>query len=91
MISRTIAVTATPALVFDGSTTTANAHFIKVPRTVYLRATGADVHLGGPAVTSTDGLQISKDLTFTMVLNPGQSMYAVVATGTHTLTVLEDS
>lgn len=91
MISRTISVSATPALVFDGTTTAAKAHYLKIPRTVYLRATGADVHLGGPAVTSADGLQISKDLTFTMVLNPGQSLYAVVATGTHTLTVLEDA
>jgi hypothetical protein len=91
MKSRVVTVTTTPTLIIDGTTAAAKEHFIKVPRTIFLRATGADIHLGDASVSSSDGLQISKDLTFTMVINPRQSLWAVTSTGSHTVTVLEDS
>jgi hypothetical protein len=79
MRSRAVTVNTTATVILD------------LVKNVYLKPTGADVYLGGSNVTTGNGFVLSKDTTFYINLNPGQTLYAVVGTGSHALSVLEDS
>jgi len=88
MRSRAITVNTTATVVLDGAMNSPDDYLVK---NVYLKPTGADVYLGGSDVTTANGFVLAKDTTFYISLNPGQSLYAVVGTGSHALSVLEDS
>ena len=81
MIASTITVTTSPTLIIGE---TANA-----TRTIYLEPVGNDVHIGGWAVTTTTGLVTKKDAISTMVLPPQNGLWAVTATGTVTIRLLQ--
>ena len=88
MRSREITVTTTATVVLDGAMNSPDDYLIK---NVYLKPTGADVYLGGSDVTTANGFKLANNTTFYINLNPGQSLYAIVGTGSHALSVLEDS
>jgi hypothetical protein len=88
MRSRAITVNTTATVVLDGAMNSPDDYLIK---NVYLKPTGADVYLGGSDVTTANGFVLAKDTTFYINLNPGQSLYAIVGTGSHAMSVLEDS
>lgn len=81
MISSTVTVTTTPTLLVAE---TANA-----TRTIYIEPVGADIHIGGSAVTTTTGLVTKKDVTSTIDLPPLNAIYGVTATGTVTIRILQ--
>lgn len=81
MIASTITVTTSPTLLIAA---TANA-----TRTVYFEPVGADVHVGGSAVTTTTGVVTKKDVISTIDLPPKNAIYGVTATGTVTVRVLQ--
>ena len=88
MRSRAVTVGTTATVVLDGAMDSADDYLVK---NVYLKPTGADVYLGGSNVTTANGFVLAKDTTFYISLNPGQTLYAVVGTGSHAMSVLEDS
>ena len=59
-------------------------------RTIYLHVVGnGTVYLGGPDVTSSNGMLTEKGaVPFQFILPANQSLYAVVASGTEDLRVL---
>ena len=81
MIASVITVTTSPTLIIGE---TANA-----TRTIYLEPVGNDVHIGGSAVTTATGLVTKKDVTTVMVLPPQNELWAVTATGTVTIRLLQ--
>ena len=81
MIASLITVTTSPTLII-GKTATGT-------RTIYLEPVGNDVHIGGSAVTTTTGLVTKKDVTTVMVLPPQNGLWAVTATGTVTLRLMQ--
>ena len=81
MIASTITVTTSPTLIIAE---TANA-----TRTIYLEPVGNDVHIGGSEVTTTTGLVTKKDVTTVMVLPPQNGLWAVTATGTVTVRLMQ--
>lgn len=83
MISSLATVTATASVIV---TKTANA-----TRTIVLQPDASDIHIGGSDVTTTNGLTITKSTQFTFVLPPQQDLYAIVATGTHTVRIFRPS
>ena len=59
-----------------------------IPRTVVLTAgSAADIYIGGPGVDSTTGYPIGEG-TLTLLLGPGDDLWAVAGTGTPTINVL---
>lgn len=81
MISSRITVSTTAVQIVAA---TANA-----TRTVYIEADGNDVYLGGSAVTPTTGLTVPNGSSMAVILPPLNSLYAIVATGTHAAIVLQ--
>lgn len=47
------------------------------------------MYLGGPAVTTTDGLALTKLDSFEIILRPGNSIYAISTKAGHTLSYLK--
>lgn len=88
MKSRQITVGTTATVILDGAMNSADDYITK---NVYIKPTGADIYLGDATVTTGTGYVLAKDTTFYILLNPGQSLYAVVGTGSHAVLVLEDS
>ena len=82
MVSQTKTVTTTASQVVDASTAW---------RTIYLHVTGNGiVYLGGSDVTSTNGFLTEKNaIPFTFVLPAGETLWAVTASGTEDLRILE--
>jgi len=59
-----------------------------LPLTVTLTGGSAtDIYIGGAAVDSTDGYPIGQN-TLTLVIGPGDDLYAVAGAGTPTINVL---
>lgn len=59
-----------------------------LPVTVTLTGGSADdIYIGGSAVDSTDGYPIGAD-TLTLVLGPGDQLWAVAGSGTPTINIL---
>jgi len=83
MISTAITVTTTATLLVAS---TPNA-----TRTIWIEAVDNDIHLGGSNVTTSTGLTLTKGTQIYLVLPPQNSLYAVVATGTHQCIVLQPS
>jgi len=57
-------------------------------RTVIIRPVGNDVYIGGDDVTTANGLQISNNTNFSIVIPPGDELWCVVSSGTHNVTTL---
>ena len=51
----------------------------------------ADIYLGNQGVTTANGLALPKLDSVELVMNPGESLYAVSATGTHTISWLRQT
>ena len=59
-----------------------------IPRTVVLTGgSAADIYIGGPDVDSTNGYPVA-DTTLTLLLGPGDDLWAVAGSGTPTINVL---
>ena len=58
-------------------------------RTVYLDPLAQDVYIGGSNVTTATGLKLTKNTIAPFIIPPNETLYAIVATGTAPLTVLE--
>jgi hypothetical protein len=80
MISVTTTVTTTRVKIVSAAV---NSH-----RTVIVRPVGNDLYVGGSDVTTANGLQISKDTNFSIEIPPAEELWAVVPTGTHSVTTL---
>lgn len=60
----------------------------QIPRTVVLTGgSAADIYIGGPGVDSTTGYPLGTS-TLTLLLSPGDDLWAVAGTGTPTVNVL---
>lgn len=81
MIASTVTVTTSPTLLI--------AQTKNATRTIYLEPVGSDVHVGGSTVTTTTGLVTKKDVTSTFLLPPLNGLWAITATGTVTIRVLQ--
>lgn len=81
MIATTVTVTTSPTLLI--------AQTKNATRTIYLEPVGSDVHVGGSTVTTTTGLVTKKDVTSTFLLPPLNGLWAITATGTVTIRVLQ--
>ena len=55
---------------------------------IYVRATGADMYLGGTDVSTANGLKLDANTVIEIFLDGGETLYAIVNTGSHTLNVL---
>jgi hypothetical protein len=60
-------------------------------RTVYVDPLANDVYLGGLNVSTTTGVKLRKNDITSFVIPPNESLYAMVATGSHPVIVLEPS
>ena len=59
-----------------------------IPRTVVLTGgSAADIYIGGPAVSAANGYPVAQT-TLTLLLGPGDDLYAVAGSGTPTINVL---
>lgn len=59
-----------------------------IPRTVVLTGgSAADIYIGGPGVDSTTGYPVAQT-TLTLLLGPGDDLWAVAGSGTPTINVL---
>lgn len=81
MIATVVNVSTTATLLVAA---TANA-----TRTIYLEPVGADVHVGGDAVTTTTGLVTKKDVVSTFLLPPKNALYAITGAGTVDVRILQ--
>jgi hypothetical protein len=50
-----------------------------------------DIFLGNETVTTANGLALVKLDSIELILNPGESLYAISATGTHTISWLRQT
>ena len=83
MIASVVNVSTTATLLVAA---TANA-----TRTIYLEPVGADVHVGGDAVTTATGLVTKKDVVSTFLLPPKNALYAITGAGTVDVRILQPS
>lgn len=81
MNSSVITVTTTATLLVAA---TANA-----TRTIYLEPDSGDIHIGGSAVTTTNGLTVTNGSQFAVELPPQNALYGITGTGTHTCRVMQ--
>jgi len=80
MISTTTTVSTTRVKIVSAA--------INEPRTVIVQPVGNNVYLGGADVTTGNGLEISNNTNFTIQIPQGEELWAVVSSGTHSVTVL---
>ena len=57
--------------------------------TIYLRPQGNDTYVGGSDVTTTTGLKLTSADIQEMVIPNQEELWAIVATGSHNLVVIE--
>jgi hypothetical protein len=50
-----------------------------------------DLYLGNNTVTTTTGLRLEKLDSIELVMNPGESLYAISSAGTHTISWLRQT
>ncbi len=80
MISTLVTVTTTATLVVPKD---------DKPRTVYLHnSAGVTVYLGGSAVTTSNGWHLGNGETETLFIPTSETLYGIVAAGSHDLKVL---
>jgi len=82
MISTSYTVTTTAVKIYDK--TNASEH-------IYVRATGSDVYVGGATVSTANGLKLDANAVVEIFLDGGETLYAIVNTGSHSLAVLSPS
>ena len=84
MISATVTVATTPTLLVAAATGT---------RTIYLHVIGnSAVYIGGANVTTATGTATEKHTSpIPIILRDGDSLYGIVASGTHDMRVLRDN
>jgi len=80
MISVTTTVTTTRVKIVSAA--------VNSTRTVIVRPVGNSVYVGGSDVTTANGLEISNNTNFSIVIPPGEELWAVVSSGTHSVTTL---
>lgn len=61
------------------------------PQTIYLQPEAQDIYIGGSNVSSSIGLKLEKSVLTPIFINSYQTLYAICATGTHPIIVLEES
>ena len=65
---------------------------ISSPSPIYLTVHNNDntkvLYLGGTAVSTTTGLRLLKEESYQFKLNPGEALYAISASGSHTVSWL---
>jgi hypothetical protein len=79
MISTAYTVTTTAVKVYDKT---------NASERIYVRPTGADMYLGGAGVTVANGLKLDANTVTEIFIDGAETLYAIVNTGSHTLTVL---
>jgi hypothetical protein len=82
MISTSYTVTTTAVKVYDKT---------NASERIYVRATGADMYLGGAGVTVANGLKLDANAVIEIFLDGAETLYAIVNTGSHSLAVLSPS
>jgi hypothetical protein len=84
MISATVTVGTTPTLLVAAATGT---------RTIYLHVIGnTAIFIGGANVTTATGTATEKHTSpIPIILRDGDSLYGIVASGTHDMRVLRDN
>ena len=55
---------------------------------VHFHAASGKVYLGGSDVTHDNGYQVDNGEKFTMLVHPGDALYAITSSGTVTITLL---
>lgn len=81
MRSAQVVVGTTPTLLIDSDNINRNVHVHALSNTA--------VYLGGPTVTTTTGFLLEKDDGASVIEIPiNEKLYAVVATGTETVSIL---
>lgn len=60
-------------------------------RQIYVSPSGNDLHIGGSDVTTANGLKVQNNTTIALEIPPLEELWAVVASGSHTVTVLRPS
>ena len=80
MISTTTSVSTTAVKIVSKA--------VNETRTVVIRPGGNDMYIGGADVTTANGLVISNNTNFTIEIPQGEELWAVVSSGTHSVTVL---
>lgn len=61
------------------------------PETIYIHVGGQDVYVGDSTVTSNTGLALIKNNPNAIFIRGRQTLYAICATGTHSIVVLTES
>ena len=64
------------------------AKAINETREVHVYPSGNDCFVGGSDVTTANGFKIQNNTTITVVVPPNTELWAVVASGTHTVMTL---
>lgn len=61
---------------------------INETRSVHVTPVGNDCYLGGDDVTTANGLKVQNNTTVIIQIPPNEELWAVVASGTHTVSTL---
>jgi len=77
-----VTVTTSPTLLVAGDTNPILVH-------LHLHDNTDNVYIGNSAITTSTGLRLTKQDSFEISLAPGNALYAVITTGTATVSVLK--
>jgi hypothetical protein len=77
-----VTVTTSPTLLVAGDTNPILVH-------LHLHDNTDNVYIGNSAVTTSTGLRLIKQDSFEISLAPGNALYAVITTGTATVSVMK--
>jgi hypothetical protein len=77
-----VIVTTSPTLLVAGDTNPILVH-------LHLHDNTDNVYIGNSAITTSTGLRLIKQDSFEISLAPGNALYAVISTGTATVSVLK--
>jgi hypothetical protein len=82
LTSSQVSVTTSPTLLVAGETNPVLVH-------LHLHDNTDNVYIGNSVVTTSTGLRLIKQDSFEISLAPGNALYAVITTGTATVSVLK--
>jgi hypothetical protein len=82
LTSSQVTVTTSPTLLVAGDTNPILVH-------LHLHDNTDNVYIGNSAITTSTGLRLIKQDSFEISLAPGNALYAVISTGTATVSVLK--
>jgi hypothetical protein len=80
--SSQVTVTTSPTLLVAGDTNPILVH-------LHLHDNTDNVYIGNSAVTTSTGLRLIKQDSFEISLAPGNALYAIITTGTATVSVVK--